>query len=95
MEALSAGESKSDKVISQKVQEKIKEMWHPTAEFCYYLAFVFKEILPRNRGFVPMLLKRIREMLSSKLTVLNLSENQITDAVAQFTVRPSRSTLSY
>lgn len=70
-------------MIDQIMEKKLVEMWHPTAELCYYVAFVFKEKLPREYGVIPNLLRMIWNMLpNSKLTELHLGGHQITDAVA-------------
>jgi len=64
-------------------EKRLAEMWHPTATWCYYVAFVLKEKLPREHGVVPDLLRMIRNMLPhSKLTSLYLYGNQIADAGA-------------
>ena len=73
-----AGESKTD----DDLQQTLEEMLHPTAEWCYFVAFVLKTALPRDEGIVPDILRIMREMLSSKLTELSLGDNQITDAGA-------------
>jgi len=62
-------------------QQKLTEMWHPTAKWCYFVAFVIKEKLPREHGVVPYLLRMIREMLpNSKLIILWFKGGKITDA---------------
>ena len=75
-----AGEAK----INDQLQQKLKNMWHPTAEWCYFVAIVLTRKFPRkHQGIVPGILRIIREMLpSSKLTKLSLSGHQIRDAGA-------------
>ena len=70
-------------MIDQIMEKKLVEMWHPTAELCYYVAFVLKEKLPREYGIIPYLLQMIRDMLpSSTLTRLELGFHQVTDTMA-------------
>ena len=65
------------------MEKKLAKIWHPTAKWCCYVAFVLKEKLPREHGVVPSLLRMIREMLpSSYMEYLQLDYNQITDAGA-------------
>ena len=79
-----AAEEKINKVTKLRVQRQLKKMWHPTKKWCYFVAFVLKEALPREQGIVPHILQIMREMLpSSKLTVLDLINNEITDAWAK------------
>ena len=66
------------------LEKKLAKIWHPTTEWCYYVAFVLKKKLPREHGVVPDLLRIIRNMLPWFLPsfYLNLLCCHITDAGA-------------
>ena len=78
-----------------KINNKLKKIWYPTQFWCYSVAVIIKQALPRDKGLVPYILRIIREMLPREKSHrvggrrwwqrrrLNLNRNEITDAQAK------------